>query len=402
MRFSSGLALKNIKRKPFRAFAMAVLVMILSFALFSGAYVIISLQNGLSGYKARLGADIIVTPNSAKGHGTVDDVFLQGITGNYYMAKNDIDKIKNTEGIEKVTCQFFLTSAKASCCSSRVQIIGFDPETDFSVLPWIGETFDGAITDGDIVIGADVSMPADGTIKFYGENYHVAAQLKKTGTGLDQAVYTNMNTIKKMAQSAKALLSLDEFKNADIDTSASAVLIKVRDGYDIGAVTDDINIHVTKVQATSARSMISSVSDGLDGVSGIIGALTAGIWVLSAAIMMAAFAMISNERRKEFAVLSVIGASKKMIFSVTAFEAVLICLSGSAAALLMAVLISFSAAGDIGEMLSMPYLAPDFMTFVIIGSGAVLLPLLTGVLASLLSVLRITKNETGMLLREDA
>ena len=139
MKFAFGTSLKNIKRKPFRSFMMMLLVVILSFVLFMGAYIVMGLRNGLSSYQLRLGADIIVTPSSANGHGNVDDILLQGISGNYYISAKDIEKIKNTPGIAEMTTQFFLTSAKASCCSTRIQIIGFDPKTDFSIIPWMRE-----------------------------------------------------------------------------------------------------------------------------------------------------------------------------------------------------------------------------------------------------------------------
>ena len=105
MKFTADISIKNIKRKPFRAIALSALVMLIAFTVFSGAFVIISLQNGLEGYRARLGADIVVIPSSARGHGSVDDILLQGITGNYYMSGKDYDKVASTEGIAAITRQ---------------------------------------------------------------------------------------------------------------------------------------------------------------------------------------------------------------------------------------------------------------------------------------------------------
>lgn len=401
MKFAWDIAWKNIRRKPFRAAAMSVLVMFLSMVLFGGAFVVISLQNGILGYQARLGADIIVVPSSASGHGTVDDILLQGITGNYYISKKELDKINKIEGIEVLTKQFFLTSAKAGCCSARVQIIGFDPETDFSILSWINESYSGVISDGDIVIGADINLPADGKIKFYGNDYHVAAQLSKTGTGLDNAVYTNMNTIQKMAESAANILETENLKNVNINQSASAVLIKVKDGYDINAVKDDINIHITKVEAVSSQSMVSAISEGLSGVSDMIGFLIGAVWLLAVIILMIVFMMLSNERKKEFAILRVMGASQKMLFSVMGAEAACISFFGGVSGLLIAVLMSFSLSDFMKEALGLPFLMPSLSVTVLLCVGALVLSVLAGVLTALISAFRITKNETGLLLRED-
>lgn len=401
MSFALSLALKNIRRKPFRAVATALLVMFLSFTLFAGAVTVTGLQNGLSGYKARLGADIIVVPNSSKGHGTVDDILLGGITGAYYMSGREVEKIAETDGVEAVSRQFFLTSAKASCCSSRVQIIGFDPETDFSVMPWIAQSYSGEIADGDIIIGANVTMPGDGTIKFYGETYCVAAQLAQTGTGLDSAVYTNMATMEHMAKNAADLFDTAPFKGVDSSNAASAVLIKVRDGYEISEVADDINIHVTKVQAKSARTMISDISRGLSGVSTVIGVLVAVIWVLSVVIMMVVFALMSNERRKEFAVLRVMGASKSMLFAVMCYESAAVCLAGALLGLMCALAVAFPVTTALSETLELPMLMPSAGALSALAAGTLVLSALSGVATAGFSAHCITRSETALLLKEN-
>ena len=241
MSFASGISIKNIKRKPFRATLLFALVLLIAFSLFSGAFVIISLRNGLECYQSRLGADIVVTPSSARGHGSVDDILLSGITGNYYMSGKDFEKVASTEGIASITRQFFLTSAKASCCSARVQIIGFDPKTDFSIQPWISESYTNEIEDGDVVVGSEINGYDSGLITFYGQEYRIAARLEKTGTGLDNAIYTNMTTVRQMAKNAANLLETSPFQDVDIETATSAVLIKVAEGYSIEDVADDIN-----------------------------------------------------------------------------------------------------------------------------------------------------------------
>ena len=402
MGFARQISISNIKRKPGRTAAMAVLVMLLSFALFAGAYSIISLQRGLGSYQARLGADVIVTPNSSKGHGTIDDVLLQGITGNYYMSGKDCDKIAATEGIEQISKQFFLTSAKASCCSTRVQIIGFDPETDFTVMPWISEEYDGTIADGDLVVGSKINVTNDRTIKFYGQDYHVAAQLRETGTGLDSTVYTNMATMHQMASDAQDLFGKSMFDGVDTENGASAIMIKVADGYEISDVTDDINIHITKVQATSSAGMVSSIAEGLSSVSRIIGGLVIGIWVLAVVILIAAFAMLMNERKKEFAVLRVMGASQSMLSRIMSTEAVIISLIGGVLGVALAILVIIPLSGSIKDALELPFLAPGAGALALLACGAIAVSVLSALVTTLITSRRITNSETGLLLREDA
>lgn len=401
MKFASDISLKNIKRKPFRAVLLSVLVMLIAFTLFSGAFLIISLKNGLSAYRARLGADIVVTPSSAKGHGTVDDILLSGITGNYYMSGKDYEKVASTEGIEAISKQFFLTSAKASCCSARVQIIGFDPESDFSITPWIAESYSGGIADGDVVVGADISGYDTGKITFYGQEYSIAARLQRTGTGLDNAIYTNMATMRQMAKNAARLLDTSPFQGVDIETATSAVFIKVKEGYTIESVADDINIHITKVEAKPAMSMISDISSGLSGTARMIGVLVILLWALAVIILIIVFVLLSNERKKEFAVLRVMGASQKMISKIMGTEATILSAAGAAAGIVLSLIILYPLSGSIKEALGLPFLSPGFITVLMLAIASFVLALLAGMLTSLFCARRITNNETGLLLRED-
>ena len=72
-----------------------------------------------------------------------------------------------------------------------MQIIGFDPETDFSVQPWIRRSYGGELKKYDIVVGNDLNAFVGDTFKFYGTDCHVAAKLDKTGTSFDTTVFTD-------------------------------------------------------------------------------------------------------------------------------------------------------------------------------------------------------------------
>ena len=239
-------------------------------------------------------------------------------------------------------------------------------------------------------------------LTFYGEDYRIAARLAATGTGLDSAVYANMNTVRQMAQNASVLLQSDAFLGVDTDTAASAVLLKVSDGYEADLVADDINIHITKVQATSSRTMIADIADGLGSVSRVIGVFVGVIWILAVVILIAVFALLSNERKKEFAVLRTLGASRKMLFVIMEAEAGVIGIIGAIFGLLIAAPASVPLSAALGNSLDLPFLALSLGTKVLLGVLVLVLSVISGLASALLSAARITKSETGLLLREDA
>ena len=243
MRSINSLPLKNIVKKPARSFALILISAFLAFSAFGGTVMVMSLSGGLDSLSARLGADIIVTPYVATSQVSYDSVIIQGKPGQFYMDSKYYEEIKTeTEGIDKVTAQFYLASAKTSCCSSRLQIIGFDPATDFSIQPWVEKSYSNDLGLYDAVVGSNVTPNTDMTVEIYGKTLRVQAVLDKTGTELDSALYVDIDTMKELIR-AHNEKNPNQEKTIDPDSVVSSVLIKVADGYDIDDVVADINLH---------------------------------------------------------------------------------------------------------------------------------------------------------------
>lgn len=227
----------NLKRKPFRTYALTIVVSVLSFVLFGGSLVSISLKNGLGGLEARFGADLIVVP---LGHESDQKaLLLTGKPSYFYFDKGIADKLKELDGISKLSTQFYLTALSASCCSVPVQIIGIDPASDFTISPWIKESVGGNIEKGALIVGSDIELEDNKHIRFFDKDYPVAARLDETGTGLDQSVFASIETIKDLYQRARQK-GLNFLAGTDPEGSISSVLIKVKDGYGIERLITDI------------------------------------------------------------------------------------------------------------------------------------------------------------------
>lgn len=399
MAFERKLAWKNMKRRPARTAALALLAAFLSLSIFGGSIIISSLQNGLQSYGDRLGADIVAVPYEARTKGTFDQILVQGIPGMFYMDEQYYNKIRTIEGVETAAPQFYLASTSSGCCSVAVQLIGFDPELDFTVQPWIRESYASELGDGDVIVGSDLTPPKDGMLTFYNTPCRVVAQLDKTGTGLDTAVYANMNTISDMIENAKAL-GFHTFDEVDPDHAVSSVMIKVADGYNVGEVTDDINVHVRHIEASQTTNMLSGIASGLSSTSRIIGILMVMLWVLALVILVIAFAMISHERAKEFAVLRVMGASRRMVSGLLLTESALISAIGAAVGLIAAAIIVFPFGSFIRSRLELPYLLPGTGVIVALAAASLLLSILAGAMTAAVSAYRISKNDAGLSLRE--
>ena len=401
MRSINSLPIKNLVRKPARSLALIFISAFLALSAFGGTVMVMSLSNGINSLSARLGADIIVTPYAATSQVSYDSVIIQGKPGQFYMDSKYYEEIKTEiEGIDKITAQFYLASAKASCCSSRLQIIGFDPATDFSIQPWVEKSYSDKLGLYDAVVGSDVTPNTDMTVEIYGKTLHVQAMLDKTGTELDSALYVDIDTMKELirAQNEK---NPNQEKTIDPDNVVSSVLIKVADGYDIDEVAGDINLHVRQVKAIRTQNMISGVSESLSGVSATISLLMVVVWILSVVILAIVFTMNINERKKEFAVLRVLGASRVKLAGLVFREAALYGFLGSLFGAVLTVLITALFAPAIENMIGLPFLLPPVPVMLIAGALTVVLTVAAGAVTAASSAVKISKIDTGLILRGD-
>ena len=394
------LPLTNLSRKPGRTVALVLLTAFLALSVFGGSVIIMSLRRGFGSLEARLGADIIVVPSSAQSKVSFKNMLLQGTTGSFYMSDENLKRTLEVEGVEKAAAQVFLASLKADCCSVKIQVIGIDPETDFTIQPWIEQSYQKELGDLDVLVGCGVSANPGEILRIYDERCHVAGRLAATGTGLDTAVYCSMDTMRKLLQAAESKGISHKISSDDGDV-VSAIYVKVKEGYDIGRVNSEIQGHTRNASAVRTKSMITDISGSLAGISGIVSILIVVVWLLSFIILLIAFAMIANERKKEFALLRLLGTSRKQLGALVWKESALCSLAGGAAGILLAAVIVFPFTTLIETSLKLPYLVPSLMKCFLTGLLALAATVAAGSLASAGAARHLAKADPGTVLREN-
>ena len=396
MRLFDSLPVKNISRRPFRSSALILLSFLLCFLITGGSLIIYGLQSGLHSLQSRLGADLMVVPYEATTKADIGNIVLQGNTGYFYMDKKKLEEIRNLEGVGKISAQFFLASCSASCCSTKVQIIGIDPQTDFRIEKSYGKN----PAYLEILVGNSLNAFAGDTMTFYGTKVKVVGKLAKTGTYLDTSVFCGPDTIRTLITAAKERKMFD-FGNLDPNKIVSCIMVDTADGYSVDEVMNEINLHVRKVRAIRTAEMIANVSDQLEGTSSIATALTVAVWILSLIILSLAYTMMTRERRKEFALLRVMGASGKMLSGILLIESFLLSAVGSVMGAILAVGMSEAFSALIEESMKMPFLLPEGFRLIALVLGTTLLSIGAGALSSAFSAAKMSKIDAALTLRSE-
>ena len=397
-----SLMIRNLTRKPGRTTALVLLTAFLAMSVFCGTIVVSSLRHGLNSMENRLGADIIVVPAEAESKASMKNLLLQGTIGTFYMDASALEKVRETEGVEKASAQIFLSSMKADCCSIKVQIIGFDPENDFVVQPWIAESLNHPLGDMEVVVGCRVETDVGSNFRIYDRSCRVAAKLASTGTGLDTAVYCNMNTIHTLLQAAEEKGISHKIDSGNDSEVVSAVYVKVLPGTDPGLVNNRLNGRVRKATAIRTARMMTEVADSLGGVSRTVAVLIGAVWVLALIILFIVFSMMVNERRRELAVYRLLGMSRKMLSGMILKETALCSLTGALCGTALGAVLVFPFTTLIETSLKLPYLAPDAGTIVLYACFAVTVTVLAGCVAGSRTASRLSRVDPGTTLREGA
>lgn len=395
-----GLAAKNLARRPGRSAVLVAVSLFLSCSVLAGTLVVRGLQGGLSSLQSRLGADIMVVPYEATTKHDFSNMLLQGTTGMFFMNRDVEYRIAGMDGVAKTTSQFFLATAKASCCSSRLQIIAYDPQTDFTVSPWIRANCPTDPGYLEIVVGSEINVEPGERMKFYGTLVMVKAKLERTGTYLDTAVFTTRDTVKALIRAAKETKMMD-FGDKDPDALVSCVLVDVAEGRDVDEVVDAVNLQMKGVKAVRTQAYVTGITSGMRGISRMIGLLVAAVWVLALAILMLAFVLIVGERKKEFAILRVLGATRRRLAGVVMRESLMVNGAGSCLGVALALLVTVVLRRQIQNALGLPFLLPGSGVMAGLALATAALALLAGSVAAAVSAGRISHVEPALILRGD-
>jgi len=398
MSLKNSYQIQNIKGRPGRSAILICLVAFMALALFSGMMMTQSLKNGLNSFKERLGAEIMVVPSDAAAGGKLEDIVLQGNTGYFYMGKEIYEDLCALEGVAEITPQYFLASTTASCCSAKLQLIGFDPETDFVITPWIQKSTTNELGENQVVVGNSINAFVGDTLTFFGVECSIVAKLSETGTSYDNSIFMSSSTIENLIESSVAR-GLNIYGDISPDDVVSCVLINTDDNTDAYELADYINENFDGVTAVRTDSIVREVLSNLEGVSGIVTAVVVIIWVFAVVITALVFTLSQKRRAKEFAVLRILGASRKKLVSTVLSEALILSLIGALIGVVLGGLICLSFTKTFEEALGLPYLNPNVAAVVLIALISIVLSVISGTLAAGISAGRVTKLDISKILR---
>lgn len=392
-----GLAVRNLMHRRVRTMFLAALILILSASLFASRILTESMSDCIDKTVDRIGADVIVAPSEYESE-LSDSLFAGGMCS-FYFERSLMDEVKKTAGIAQVSPQLYITSLEAACCSVPVQIVAFEPESDFIVQPWLTESHIEGLETGQVVVGSKITSDKGDTISFFGQDYEVTGKLEETGTSYDNCAFMDFDTAYTLFDSfqMKYVTDLTEPQNY-----VSILTIRTEDGVEAKNVASDINLAMREsgLRAYTAKAMSGTVAETLDQMQSYSALLIGLLFVMAILALICIFNITVNERLKEFGVLLSIGTRKSQIFQMLLLEAGLIGIIGGVCGVAISGggMLLFS--DVIIEKMNMPYLNVDLGRYVILAVQSLALAVGVSLLATLYAAVRTNRMEAYQLIQE--
>jgi len=391
-----SLAFANLRRRLFRTIALSSIVGLFTFILFSAFIFYEQMNLGLDNLSKRLGADILIVPYGYDKK--TEAALLRGEPSSFYMKADILDKIRQIPGVLQATPQFFLASLMASCCTDKVQIIGFDPESDFLVRPWMHDIIT-QLNENEVIAGSRILADPGEEIVFFGQKFKVAAKMDATGMGFDTSVFMSLAAIRN-------LMETGELSNPDYirpDQSVSSVAIKVHSGEAAKDVANRIMRQLAieyNLDFIVTKGMVSDIAGRLSLIGYLIFGLAALFWCLASFILLIIFSFSLNERKREMSILRILGTSRSWLARLVLTETLLISLAGALGGWIIASVFIWLFSDLVFFKIGLPNLPVSAGRVFLFSLVTWFAAILSGPVASLYSIFFITRDDVYTTMRE--
>lgn len=344
--------LMNIRAHPIRSLVIAILALAQAACVFGGFVLVDAMRSELSLAERRLGADLVVYPTTCLNQVEKKHLLMLGTPVGCHQPRSALVRMSSNEDIAAVSYQLYVSETLAD--GTTRWIVGFEPETDFVLSPWIAEGEGTSLPRGSVLVGSAVADGHAETMSIYGMQRPIGAHLLATGSELDSAVFVPMDTLADIVADASAA-GQDVDASLDPATDYSAALVRASDSDAIESVTNWINLYVRKVSAVRSSEALVDAGAGIRShrlvAIGVLGA----IWLVLLGALAVAQLSLMNERGQELAVWRSIGASRAIVSRIMLGESGLLHVAGALVGTgLAALVLPFVGERSVVEVLHVP------------------------------------------------
>lgn len=380
------LAAQNLRRRPGRSALSAAGVVVAAATVFAGLVGLTGIQHSARLGLDRLGADMLVVP---AGHGgDVHEALVAGRPAGFYMDGGALDAIRPIGGIRALSAQVFVPGQGAE----DPPLIGFDPATDFTVLPWLEDRLPHPLRDDEVIAGHGTGYRPGDTVRLYGRDFRVAGRLLRTGAGVDRVLFLTRPALYRLAQEAREAGRGGPVARVP-PGAVSAILLRVEDWMPPDLFVIQIRNKVPAADVVRRGEVAREVA--LAYARSVRGMLAAVAVLLGISLVMVGvlFSAVVSERQRELGLLRAMGGRARQILALILTEAVLLTALSGVLGVALGAGVLLAAGRWIEQGLRVPYLWPSAPVTGAIALGTAGLAAATGLVAAAYPAARAARME---------
>jgi len=383
---------RGITGRLFRSLLIAFFILVLTGFLLATTIILKGMEESLRKGAERLGADITVIPYDVTEQAQ-EEILTGRLATRDSMPADNIRRISEIKAVKRVSPQLYLGTIRSSVCSDaeKASLIAFDPQTDFTILPWLKYKLPKPLGIHDAVGGALVNKIDLALTNGY--ELALVGRLEPTGIWLDRAVFVTFETAREMI--AKGAISAEV--SADAITSIS---VDLKPGYDVARTATEMLLAVPgiwPVQATKLLRTLAAQRAGL--IRSLLLALTI-IWALTIVLTGLVFSLIVNEQRRAIGIFRAVGASQRFIFRLFLTEGAILASVGGLTGMIVSTFLLYFLRSWLVAVFEVQIYLPSLPGLVVSIIGCFLIALLLIFPALLYPAMRASRLDPALAMRE--
>jgi putative ABC transport system permease protein len=350
----------------------------------------------------RLGADMMVVPEGALTNITAS---LLVVEPSELVLDADVLAKAQLTSLGRIAAQKIVRVEHSGIGSHHesADLIGFQPERDFTVQPWLSEKLNRPLQAGDVILGAARDGVLGSQLLIFGKPHVVYGRLGRTGVGThERGVFMSFATLDALSEgivghgAKPAVLAPGKVTGFLAELAPGATPLQARFA---------ILSNVKGVKVVAGDTTLSGIRQGLAALLDGILALMVLMFISTALMVSVLFSAIVTERRSELGLLKAIGARRGQVLGVMVTEAVLATGIGGILGVVLGVLVMRLFERSLVyylENVGVPFLWVDLPRTIAFAVGAIVLASIIGVLGVLYPAWRASRRDAYDLVRSGA
>jgi len=373
------LALQNLGRRKARSLLLIAAVAVGTGVIFTGIALMRSIDASMALGFTRMGADLMVMPEGALTNITA--ALLTVEPTDLVLDADALAKAK-LDSVRRYAPQKILRVAHSGIGDHHeaVDFVGFDPQRDFTIQPWLAERINRPLQADDVILGAARDAPLGSQVLIFGKPYIVYGRLARTGVGIhERGVFMPLSTFDAMVQRIPAgdgippaVLAADKVTGFLVELAPGATMLQAR-----FAILSTLK----GVKVVTGDSSLSGIRQGLAALLTGILALMILLFASLALMVSVLFSAIVTERRVELGLLKAIGTQRSQIVGLMIIEAAMATgLGGLLGVVVGALIMRFYEHSLVYylDKIGIPFVWLDLPRVIAFGAGTILLACVIG------------------------